>query len=50
VDFTDTGFDNNGPVLRNGRVALRAMMRTDMTFRNLRILARPDVVRRPQQG
>lgn len=47
VDFTDTGFDNNGPVLRNGRVALRAMMRTDMTFRNLRILARPDVTRRP---
>jgi hypothetical protein len=42
IDATDTGFDNNGPVLRNGRVALRAMMRTDMTFRNVEIWARPD--------
>lgn len=45
VDFTDDGFQNNGPVLRNGRIALRAMMRTDVTLRNLRVLERPDVSR-----
>jgi hypothetical protein len=43
VDAHDSGFDNNGPVLRNGHVALRAMMRTDMTFRNLEIWTRPHV-------
>jgi hypothetical protein len=32
-------------VLRNGRIALRAMMRTDVTLRNLRVLERPDVSR-----
>jgi hypothetical protein len=42
IDAVDTGFGNNGPVLRNGHVALRAMMRTDMTFRNLQIWTRPD--------
>ena len=41
IDALDQGFDNNGPVLRHGRVALRAMMRTDMTFRNLEIRTRP---------
>lgn len=45
VDFLDNGYQNNGPVLRHGRVALRAMMRTDLTLRNLRILQRPDVCR-----
>lgn len=42
MDVEDTSFDNNGPVLRHGRVALRAMMRTDMTFRNFEIRSRPD--------
>jgi len=42
MDVEDTGFDNNGPVLRHGRVALRAMMRTDMTFRNFEIRTRAD--------
>ncbi len=41
-DATDSGFDNNGPVLRQGRVALRAMMRTDMTFRDLEIWTKSD--------
>ncbi|AHF93829.1 hypothetical protein OPIT5_30365 [Opitutaceae bacterium TAV5] len=41
-DATDTGFDNNGPVLRHGHVALRAMMRTDMTFRDLEIWTKSD--------
>ncbi len=40
-DFTDTGFDNNGPVLRHGRVVLRCMMRSDITFRNMEIWNRP---------
>jgi len=42
MDVLDTGFDNNGPVLRHGRIALRAMMRTDMTFRNFEVQSRPD--------
>ncbi|EIQ01944.1 protein of unknown function (DUF1961) [Opitutaceae bacterium TAV1] len=46
-DATDSGFDNNGPVLRHGRVALRAMMRTDMTFRDLEIRTRPDLIPEP---
>jgi hypothetical protein len=46
-DATDTGFDNNGPVLRHGRVALRAMMRTDMTFRDLEIWTKPDFESNP---
>jgi len=37
IDVTDSGFDNNGPVLRHGHVALRCMMRTDMTFRNFEV-------------
>jgi hypothetical protein len=41
MDVTDDAFTNNGPVLLNGRVALRCMMRTDMTFRNFRIQNRP---------
>ncbi|MFA6286033.1 MAG: DUF1961 family protein [Opitutaceae bacterium] len=47
IDAMDTGFDNNGPVLRHGRVALRAMMRTDMTFRDLEIWTHPDFVAAP---
>ena len=36
-DVTDSGLNNNGPVMRQGRIALRLMMRSDMTFRNLEI-------------
>lgn len=43
VDVRDTGFDNNGPVLLKGHVALRCMMRTDVVFRNLTVLDRPGV-------
>jgi Domain of unknown function (DUF1961) len=41
IDVTDSGFDNNGPVLRRGRVCIRCMMRTDMTVRNLSVRERP---------
>ncbi|HXH50150.1 MAG TPA: DUF1961 family protein [Terriglobia bacterium] len=41
-DVRDNGLTNNGPVMRQGRVALRLMMRSDMTFRNLEIATRPD--------
>jgi hypothetical protein len=41
MDVIDDAYSNNGPVLLNGRVALRCMMRTDMTFRNLRVWNRP---------
>jgi hypothetical protein len=42
MDVRDTGFDNNGPVFRNGHVALRLMMRSDMTFWNFEVWDRPD--------
>ena len=41
-DVKDSGLTNNGPVMRQGRVALRLMMRSDMTFRNLEISSRSD--------
>lgn len=41
-DVTDNGLTNNGPVMRQGRVALRLMMRSDITFRNLEISNRPN--------
>jgi len=41
-DVSDSGTTNNGPVLRQGHVALRVMMRSDVTFRNLEISNRPD--------
>jgi len=41
MDVIDDGFSNNGPVLLNGRIALRCMMRTDMTFRDLAVWNRP---------
>ncbi|QDU71476.1 DUF1961 family protein [Mucisphaera calidilacus] len=40
IDAHDSPWTNNGPVLRNGAVALRCMMRTDMTFRDLEIYNR----------
>ncbi len=41
MDVTDDAFNNNGPILLNGRIALRCMMRTDMTFRDLTVWNRP---------
>jgi hypothetical protein len=41
-DTTDNGLTNNGPVMRQGRIALRVMMRSDITFRNLEISNRPN--------
>jgi hypothetical protein len=35
VETEDRPFENSGPILRNGRICLRCMMRTDMLFRNL---------------
>jgi hypothetical protein len=43
IDYTDTGFDNNGPVLTHGHIALRCMMRTDIVIRNLQAKDRPPV-------
>ncbi|MDD5349377.1 MAG: DUF1961 family protein [Chthoniobacteraceae bacterium] len=42
LEATDNGFENSGPVLRHGHLALRAMMRTDITFRNLEVWTRPE--------
>jgi Domain of unknown function (DUF1961) len=39
-DVIDSGLTNNGPVMGQGRVALRVMMRSDLTFRNLNIWTR----------
>jgi hypothetical protein len=41
MDTMDDAFGNNGPVLLNGRIALRCMMRTDMIVRNLGVWSRP---------
>ena len=46
MDAHDHGFENSGPVLRGGYVALRLMMCSDMTFRNLQIHTRPEFVTR----
>jgi hypothetical protein len=43
MDVCDTGFDNNGPVLLHGHIALRCMMRTDVVFRGLTVWDRPHV-------
>jgi hypothetical protein len=48
-DLVDNGLSNNGPVMRQGRVALRLMMRSDMTFRNLEISNRPDFASEPSE-
>lgn len=42
MDVVDNGFDNNGPVLRKGHIAIRCMMRTHIVLRNLRVMNRPD--------
>ncbi len=41
-DTTDSGLTNNGPIMRQGHIALRVMMRSDITFRNLEISNRPN--------
>jgi hypothetical protein len=41
-DYKDDPFVGFGPVLRNGAFALRCMWGSDMVFRNLRILTKPD--------
>lgn len=43
MDVVDHGMDNNGPVLLNGHIGLRCMMRTKMVFRNLEVFDRPHV-------
>jgi Domain of unknown function (DUF1961)/Concanavalin A-like lectin/glucanases superfamily len=47
LDATDSPRDNNGSVFTAGRIALRFMMRTDMTVRDLRVLNRPPFKSRP---
>jgi hypothetical protein len=41
-EVEDDPFAGFGPVLRNGAFALRCMWGSDMVFRNLRLLAKPD--------
>jgi hypothetical protein len=41
IDQEDNGFDNNGPVLKHGHIAIRCMMRTDIVVRNLQVKDRP---------
>ena len=43
-DVTDNPHANCGPVYRRGRFALRAMWRSDLTYRNLRVSGPPDAV------
>jgi Domain of unknown function (DUF1961) len=47
IDVTDNPHDNNGSVFTTGHVALRCMMRTDLTVRNLLIRNRPHFATRP---
>lgn len=44
IDALDNSFDNNGPVLRHGHIAIRCMMQTDMLFRNLCVLSHPEIM------
>ena len=43
VEFTDNGFDNNGPVYNFGRIAIRCMLHSKLVFRNLRVYNRATV-------
>lgn len=47
IDVTDNPHDNNGSVFTAGRVALRCMMRTDLTVRNLVVRNRSHFSSRP---
>ena len=37
VEFTDNGFNNNGPVYDFGRIAIRCMLHSKLLFRNLKV-------------
>jgi hypothetical protein len=41
LDVVDSPDDNNGSIFTAGRIALRCMMRTDLTVRNLHVRTRP---------
>jgi hypothetical protein len=41
-DVVDNPHANSGPVYRRGRFALRAMWRSDLTYRNLRVCGPPE--------
>jgi len=41
LDAMDSGFTGQGPVLHNGHIAVRFMMRTNVLIRNLRVMNRP---------
>lgn len=45
VDVVDPPFQNNGPTLDFGRIALRAMCPTKIMCRNLRVLNRTPAFR-----
>ena len=42
IEATDDGHGNDGPVLNFGRVAIRAMLRSKMMYRNLKIYNKND--------
>ena len=41
LDAMDSGLTGQGPVLHNGHIAIRCMMRTNVMFRNLHVMNRP---------
>ena len=43
VEFTDNGFNNNGPVYNFGRIAIRCMLHSKLVFRNLRVYNHNDI-------
>jgi hypothetical protein len=43
-DLEDNPHANAGPVYRCGRFGLRCMWKTDMTFRNLKVMQAPDAI------
>ena len=48
LDMQDSSTDNNGPVLNCGRIAIRAMARTQIAFQNIKVFNRPaDKLRTP---
>jgi len=49
-DVCDNPHANSGPVYRCGRFGLRAMWRSDFTYRNLRVAMPPEGIVRPGRG
>lgn len=43
IQARDSAFDNNGPIFRQGRIAIRSMVNTRMLIRNLAVKSRPDI-------